>query len=108
MIALSFLIQNGYQIIETNWRFGKIEIDIIAAINDLLVFIEVKTLDNDFLRKPYEAVTSSKQQKIIKAAEAYLDQSDTPKECRFDVISIVHNKERSEIQHIEEAFFPLA
>ena len=41
--ALSYLIEKNYQIIETNWRHKKCEIDIIASKNKELVFVEVKT-----------------------------------------------------------------
>ena len=41
--ALSYLIKKNYQIIETNWRHQKCEIDIIAFKNKELVFFEVKT-----------------------------------------------------------------
>ena len=42
-IAVRYLKSKGYIVYQTNWRFGKLEIDIIAEDGQELVFIEVKT-----------------------------------------------------------------
>ena len=47
--AQAYLIKQKYQIIETNWRHQKCEIDIIASKNKELVFIEVKTRTNSII-----------------------------------------------------------
>jgi putative endonuclease len=102
--AIDYLLQNNYEVIHTNWRFGKKEIDIIARKNDLFVFVEVKTRSTSFFGEPEESVTPAKQRFLIEAANAFLENLDFRAESRFDVISIVGTS----IRHIEEAFIPMA
>ena len=106
-IAQAFLKNKGYQILETNWRFQKAELDIIATYKESLVFIEVKTRSSIRHGKPEEAVTLSKQKNLIKAANAYIQENAIELESRFDVVSIVSEKDSNYIEHIEEAFYPL-
>ena len=42
-LAVDFLIEKGYEILETNWRFQKAEVDIIAQKENILAVVEVKT-----------------------------------------------------------------
>ena len=64
MIALKYLIDNKANILETNYRINSGEIDIIAEINDELVFIEVKSRTNIKFGYPSEAVDCRKIRKI--------------------------------------------
>ena len=66
MIALKYLIDNKANILETNYRINSGEIDIIAEINDELVFIEVKSRTNIKFGYPSEAVDCRKIRKIVK------------------------------------------
>ena len=63
MIALKYLIDNKANILETNYRINSGEIDIIAEINDELVFIEVKSRTNIKFGYPSEAVDCRKIRK---------------------------------------------
>lgn len=89
--AISYLIEHGYKIKEQNFFCRNGEIDIIAAEEGYLVFIEVKYRTSENTGLPEEAITISKQRKIIKAARCYLYQKglleETP--CRFDVVTIL-------------------
>jgi putative endonuclease len=105
--AADLLIQKGYQIIERNYhsRFG--EIDIIAQNKDYLVFIEVKTRDENYSVSPLEAVTAGKQKKLYKTALLYLQSHPTKLQPRFDVIGITtkdSNFAIKSVEHIENAF----
>lgn len=106
-LAVEFLQEKGYQILECNWRFQKAEVDIIAQHNNVLVVIEVKTRSSLAFENPKEAVTLKKQKHIVRAADAYIQQKEIDLECRFDIVSVLLNKEKTEIEHIEEAFYPL-
>jgi len=106
-IAANILIEKGYSILERNWKFGKIEIDLIASFEEIIVFVEVKTRENNYVGEPWEAVTISKQKRIVKAAHQYLVSHDEDREVRFDIISIIHNAKYQQIEHLEEAFYPL-
>ena len=89
-----------------NWRFGKKEVDIIAKHNSILVFAEVKTRSNLKYGFPEEAVNSKKQKFLKIAADAYAMENPDFDALRFDVISIVLEKDSiKEIVHFESAFF---
>lgn len=102
-IAERYLLKNQYTIIEKNFisKFG--EIDIIASKEGRIHFIEVKGRKDISFGYPREAVTISKQKKIISAAKYYfllIGKDDMP--CQFDVIEIIMNNR--EINMIENAF----
>lgn len=106
-MAVNYLISKAYQIQETNWRFGHKEIDIIAQKGNEIIFIEVKTRKSSYYEKPHEAVDLRKQEFLIEAAEAFLDEKKMDVEIRFDIISILLDKKEPRIEHIENAFTPL-
>lgn len=105
-MARTYLEQQGYLILETNWRSGHKEIDLIAKERDILVFVEVKTRRNENFGDAYEAVTPQKMRNIIAAAEAYIKKHEIDASIRFDIVTIVGNGERHEIEHIKDAFYP--
>ena len=71
-LAVNYLINKGYQILERNWRSGHKEIDIIALDGDTLVAVEVKTRKSNTYGEPDIAVGAMKQQMLIWAADAYV------------------------------------
>lgn len=107
-IAAEYLRQVGYQVIETNWRFRKKEIDIIAQKSGQVIMVEVKSRSNGKFGKPEEAVTAEKQKFLVEAADAYMQTLNDEATIRFDVIAIVLNDKQAEIKHIEDAFRPVA
>lgn len=107
-LAVEFLKKLGYTIIETNWQEKKFEIDIIAQDKSELVFVEVKTRSTNYFGKPEESVTPTKQKHLIEGANYYLEKHEIDLECRFDVISVVINKNEETINHIKDAFYPEA
>ncbi|MBI2968823.1 MAG: YraN family protein [Bacteroidetes bacterium] len=105
-IAVGFLRTNGFIILETNWRFGNKEVDIIARKDKLLVVAEVKTRSGNYMGDPEVFVTREKQKFIIRAANAYVTKKNLDVEVRFDIISIIVNGPGHTIKHIEDAFYP--
>jgi len=106
-LAVEFLIKKGFEIIERNYTFQKSEIDVVAKKDGILIVVEVKTRNSDFMAGPQETITKKKQRAIIKAANYYIKENDLDIETRFDVISIIVNKKEKSIVHIEDAFYPL-
>ena len=106
-IATEYLVANGYRILQTNYRFRNKEIDIIALQNDLLVIVEVKSALSDGDEIAADLVNIQKQQYLIRATEAYIMSRGIDAEVRFDVI-FVYRSEGNRIEHIEDAFYPLA
>lgn len=106
-IAMEYLVVNGYEILATNWRSGRSEIDIIATDFDQLVFCEVKSRSYDSLGKPEIAINSKKEEMIIRGAVAFMNHQNYEGKFRFDVISIVlRSEEDFDLEHFEDAFFP--
>lgn len=105
-IAIAYLRERGYEILHTNWRYQKSEIDIIAREAQELVVVEVKTRSSDNVERPKEAVTPSKQKRIVKAADAYIQENKIDLECRFDIVSIIIKEGETEVEHIKDAFYP--
>ena len=103
-IAVRYLKSKGYIVYQTNWRFGKLEIDIIAEDGQELVFIEVKTRSSEIYGRPEEAVGDAKETAILNAADIYVRDFNLEIEVRFDIISVLMNKNKSKICHIIDAF----
>ncbi|NVO19899.1 MAG: YraN family protein [Bacteroidetes bacterium] len=105
-IAANYLTRKGYQIIKRNWRYNRDEIDIIAKDGDWLVIVEVKTRTSDWFGEPEMAVTRTKQQSLVRAAQGYIMETDFKGETRFDVIGILFDKQQVKLNHVEDAFLP--
>lgn len=103
-LAVIYLKKKGYQILATNWRWQKAEVDIIVSLENTLIFVEVKTRSSDAIIKPEEAVHNKKQKMLIDAAEAYCELNQLDYEIRFDIIAIIHNGKSHLVKHIENAF----
>lgn len=103
--ARNWLVENGYRILEYNWKFHHLELDIIASKGEDLVIVEVKTRKEDFLLAPEETISKKKIKNIIAAAEAYVIYNNVDLDVRFDIISVIEHTDAYEIEHIEDAFF---
>ncbi|OSZ78713.1 hypothetical protein CAP35_10825 [Chitinophagaceae bacterium IBVUCB1] len=105
-IAENFLLKKGYNVLFTNWRSGKKEVDIIAETAGTIVIVEVKTRRNFDFGFPEEAVTPAKQAHLKAAAEVFFDQNRQYQDVRFDIISILLKGDAvAEIKHFEDAFY---
>jgi putative endonuclease len=104
-LATDHLKKLGYKILFRNWKWGKHEIDIIAEINDTVVFVEVKTRTEGFLEDPRSAVPPAKQRSIIYAADGYIQKFRVDKESRFDVLTVIKKENSYEVEHIPDAFY---
>lgn len=104
--AAKFLEAEGYTIVARNFRIRSAEIDIIAQLDNVIVFVEVKARSNISHGLPVEAVNLRKQKKIIEAAGVFLqDEKYCDCACRFDVVEVYLRGEQVEqINHIENAF----
>ena len=102
-LAVKFLLEKGYELLERNFfkPFG--EIDIIAKDKDYLVFIEVKARKNVNFGFPREFVNKNKIKKIQDVAQMYmLEKNLFGIKIRFDVIEIIFDEHK--ITHIDNAF----
>lgn len=106
-IAADWLENEEYEIISTNFRFNKKEIDIIARKEDLLIFVEVKSKSFWSDENPGDIVTFKKQKFLIRAAEAYMMCNGIDMDTRFDVVFVIYKDEEIMIEHIPGAFTPM-
>jgi putative endonuclease len=106
-LACRFLEEAGYEVLERNWKHGKHELDIIARKGPELVVVEVKTRSSDHYGQPEEAVKKGKRGHLIKAANAYVQETGCELGLRFDIISVIlHPSGKPYIHHIIDAFYP--
>jgi len=104
-LAVDFLIKKGYIILNTNWRFQKAEVDIIARKGEILAVVEVKTRSTIDFGNPQDFVNPKKIKLLVSAVDAYVISKDLDVEVRFDIIAIVHENKNFTIEHLEDAFY---
>lgn len=102
-IAEEYLLNNKYEIIEKNFYCKQGEIDIIAKKEQYIIFVEVKTRNSLKYGRPAEAVNNKKMQHLIKSSQYYLYKNNIKdKFIRFDVIEILIEDKRININHIKQ------
>jgi len=104
-LAVAYLQQNGYAILETNFTFQKAEIDIIAQKENVLAIVEVKTRSSIEFGLPQDFVKPKKIQLLVKAVNEYVISNDLDVAVRFDIIAISKEENDFKIEHIEDAFY---
>lgn len=103
--AASYLIEKGFEILERNYRFKKSEIDLIVKRGNWLVFIEVKTRTSTAFGYPEEFVDYQKRKMIFAGALEYMNAKNWQGNVRYDIVAITIVRGKSEIHHIEDAFY---
>lgn len=104
MEAIRILKEEGLEVIEANWTFLHLEIDIVAKDGDTLVIVEVKTRGTNEYGEPEMFVTRAKQKKLIRATNWYMEHKKLTNEVRFDVIGIVKNFDGVMTSYVKDAF----
>ena len=104
-LAADFLKEKGFEIVERNYRHKQSEIDLIVKKNNWLIFVEVKMRSSDAFGYPEHFVDYKKAKNIVNGAEEYTYRKDWQGNVRFDIVSILEQRGRKEIVHIEDAFY---
>jgi len=104
-LAVDFLLNKNYEIIERNYRFDKAEVDIIALKDDILAIVEVKTRSTKDFGNPQDFVKPKQIKNLVKAVDEYVNVNELDLEVRFDIIAIVKEKKEFLIEHLENAFY---
>lgn len=102
-LALGYLESQGFQLLETNYRYGRGEIDLIVISEKLLVFVEVKTRRDVRYGLPEENMSFRQQQKVMETAEHYLETHVWKAPIRFDIVAIILSS-RPQVDHFEDAY----
>lgn len=108
--ACQMMKKKGFRIAETNWRFGHLEMDIIAISRKEIVFVEVKTRTTSFGgKRPEEYVDELKRRRMAAAANAYIKFNKIELVPRFDIIGLLIDPDTYKVveqTHLEDAFLP--
>ncbi len=103
-IAADYLINNGFMILEKNYRSGRFgEIDIIAVEDEYICFVEVKTRTSSLFGTPIEAVGYEKRKKIKVLAWTYIKHKNLgERNMRFDIVEVTGKRfdEEFRLDHI--------
>ena len=89
--ATLYLENEGYVVIDRDWKAGKRDLDILAVSPDgkTLVVVEVKTRSGEEYQQPEEAVDAKKMRNLAIAANTYVKEQKVEKELRFDIVTVV-------------------
>ncbi len=102
--AAAILQNSGYSILARNWRFGKLELDIICEFQGEIVFVEVKTRHSGICGGGAGAITRAKKRSLMLAAEAWLSRHGMwGKPCRFDVVCLTGEEGNFRMEHYRNA-----
>ena len=104
-LAIAYLKKNGYKVRDINYRYLKAEIDIVAQKEDTLAIVEVKTRSTRDFGLPQDFVSNKKIKLLVMAADHYVISKDLDVNVRFDIVAIVNNNNKFEIEHLEDAFY---
>jgi putative endonuclease len=101
-IASEYLSKKGYSILGMNIRTPYGEIDILASLDQVMVFIEVKTRTNTLFGFPENAITKRKLTHMEQSAQYYMDELDFHGTWQWDAVSIQRRpSSKPEILHFE-------
>jgi len=103
-VAVDYLRESGYLLLERNWHSGHRDIDIIAQKDDTVVFVEVKTRRNAEFATPEQAVDWQKRRNLRYAINHYVKYRKIDNPIRFDIITVVGTLGSSHpmINHFED------
>ena len=88
-LAADYLERHGYTVIDRNVRRREGEVDLIARDAETLVFVEVKLRRPGQAGRAIEALSASKQRRLVELATAYgAEHPELPEDYRIDVVAI--------------------
>jgi putative endonuclease len=105
-LAVSYLEEKQYTILERNWRYRHREIDIIASRDDIIIIIEVKVRKQLGGERLEEHINRKKQRYLISAANAFMLKRKLDLGVRFDIILLTGTSGNFTLGHIQDAFCP--
>ena len=106
-IAKNYLEERNLLFVESNYytKYGEIDLIFLEKSSETLVFVEVKYRKNNIYGEAVEAVDKRKQEKIIQSSQIYISKNKWKNGVRYDVIGIIGNKLKNDINWIKNAFW---
>ena len=103
--AARFLVSRRYRILDRNWRQGRLELDLVCADGDEIVFVEVKTRTAGSFTSPADGMSPAKRRNMVKAARCWLAAHKAwERACRFDVVCVTDTGQELRLEHHTNAF----
>ena len=104
-MAVDYLLQLNFTILDRNWRYARFEVDVIASRDQVLHIIEVKTRTNLLFGHPEESVSKKKINNMIRSADAYMRKNPQWRQVQFNILSITLLKDQPpEFFFIEDVY----
>jgi putative endonuclease len=114
-IAKTFLMKQGFSILEQNYRILQGEIDIIAKKDNILRFVEVKSVKvrdcskiENLTIRPEDNLTFAKWSKILTTIQIYLNHKNVPRETRYQIdlvcVYIDTEKRQGRVEFIQNIY----
>ncbi len=103
-LAVEFLEEEGYRILARNFTTKIGEIDIVASMGGLLIFVEVRTSISPHFGPPQYSINREKRLRIRRVAGQFLSIYRDYNRCRFDVITLTGSEGNLSLDHIPSAF----
>ena len=95
-LAAAYFEREGFTILQRNWRYRHLEVDLIVQKNSMLHFIEVKCLRGNKMGYPEESVSQKKIKNLMDAAAEYMERFPGCGKMRIDVLAITLHRDRPE------------
>ena len=106
-IALEYLLQRGFKLLQRNWRYCHLEIDLIMEMQGRIHIVEVRSRAFPAVVDPLESVGQRKRKNLIKAANYFVLQSGICSDVVFDIVSVSFGSDGSHlVEFYEDAFIP--
>lgn len=105
-LAGKYLEEQGYTIVETNYRSPDGEIDIVASKDGMIAFVEVRAKSSLNCGTPEESVTTRKKRKLVLVAQDYVQKhnlSESSWRIDFIAVEVDNTGKPLRIEHIESA-----
>lgn len=91
-MALEYLLQRGYRLVERNRYCGSKELDLIVEGDDGLHFVEVRTRGKRAMVPPLQTVDARKRERILKAAGIFVREKACRADIHFDIFAVSYDE----------------
>lgn len=106
-LAAAYLEERGWTVLARNYRAGPKEIDLVAARDGVVAFVEVKARATGTGGTPLEPIRSLKRRAVETAARRWILENGRPGVTyRFDAVAVRIRGSRSQVRHVPDAWRP--
>jgi len=104
-VAARWLTRRGWRLLARRFRSGHRDLDLVAARDGVVAFVEVKARRRVDFGDPVEAVGWRKQRELSRSAHVWVDRYGRPGESyRFDVVGVLFVGGTVRVRHVVDAF----